>query len=337
MYSTHGADTHDDLAIARRSFIRATAGAVLSRRAPDCARRRADAKSSTTASRSARRGRRGCSTRTSIRCSPPYLADPPRDHSHRRRPPALRGRLPDRRHRRCRGRATRPTYHPAQSDPAARNARGSCATTWRERTKRPLNPAAMVFSDGVFFDPRDRLFKMWYMAGYGAVHLPGHLGRRHRVADGRRSTSCPAPTSSAQALRDSTTVWLDLHETRSARGATRCRSGTTTALVLYTSPDGIHWTEIGTHRPRRRSLDVLLQPVPQRLGLQHARQPVRRSSISGRYRRYWEVAGFRGRAAIGTAAHPVAWVKADSRDFARPGHRRSRRSSTTSTASPTKA
>ena len=26
--------------------------------------------------------------------------------------------------------------------------------------------AAMVFSDGVFFDPADRLFKMWYMAGY---------------------------------------------------------------------------------------------------------------------------------------------------------------------------
>ncbi len=24
----------------------------------------------------------------------------------------------------------------------------------------------MVFSDGVFFDPADRLFKMWYMAGY---------------------------------------------------------------------------------------------------------------------------------------------------------------------------
>ena len=25
----------------------------------------------------------------------------------------------------------------------------------------------MVFSDGVFFDPNDRTFKLWYMAGYG--------------------------------------------------------------------------------------------------------------------------------------------------------------------------
>ena len=36
-----------------------------------------------------------------------------------------------------------------------------------ERTKTQPNPAAMVFSDGVFFDPADRLFKMWYMGGYG--------------------------------------------------------------------------------------------------------------------------------------------------------------------------
>src|SRR4051794_409791 len=31
-------------------------------------------------------------------------------------------------------------------------------------TKRAM---AMVFSDGVWFDPDERLFKMWYMGGYG--------------------------------------------------------------------------------------------------------------------------------------------------------------------------
>src|SRR6185436_661557 len=35
------------------------------------------------------------------------------------------------------------------------------------RTGKPFNPSAMVFSDGVFFDPKDRTFKLWYMAGYG--------------------------------------------------------------------------------------------------------------------------------------------------------------------------
>ena len=28
------------------------------------------------------------------------------------------------------------------------------------------SPSAMTFSDGVFFDPADRVYKMWYMAGY---------------------------------------------------------------------------------------------------------------------------------------------------------------------------
>lgn len=28
-------------------------------------------------------------------------------------------------------------------------------------------PMAMVFSDGVWYDPKDKLFKMWYMGGYG--------------------------------------------------------------------------------------------------------------------------------------------------------------------------
>ena len=30
----------------------------------------------------------------------------------------------------------------------------------------PPSPAAMVFSDGVFWDPDAQLFRMWYMAGY---------------------------------------------------------------------------------------------------------------------------------------------------------------------------
>ena len=38
---------------------------------------------------------------------------------------------------------------------------------YADRTETKPNPAAMVFSDGVFFDPQDRLFKMWYMGGYG--------------------------------------------------------------------------------------------------------------------------------------------------------------------------
>src|SRR5262245_29982508 len=34
---------------------------------------------------------------------------------------------------------------------------------YAERTKTRESPSAMVFSDGVVFDPSDGLFKMWYM------------------------------------------------------------------------------------------------------------------------------------------------------------------------------
>src|SRR5207244_10852488 len=38
---------------------------------------------------------------------------------------------------------------------------------YAERTHTRSNPAAMPFSDGVFYDPADGVFKMWYMGGYG--------------------------------------------------------------------------------------------------------------------------------------------------------------------------
>ena len=35
---------------------------------------------------------------------------------------------------------------------------------WEEQGDFPM---AATFSDGVWYDPKDRLFKMWYMGGYG--------------------------------------------------------------------------------------------------------------------------------------------------------------------------
>src|SRR5262249_47044013 len=57
------------------------------------------------------------------------------------------------------------TYHPAS--PVFRpRARWETYDDAAERTHTRSNPAAMPFSDGVFYDPRERLFKMWYMGGY---------------------------------------------------------------------------------------------------------------------------------------------------------------------------
>jgi hypothetical protein len=46
--------------------------------------------------------------------------------------------------------------------PSSRRTRSGALRRAAERTKTRSNPAAMVFSDGVLFDPADRLFKMWY-------------------------------------------------------------------------------------------------------------------------------------------------------------------------------
>ncbi len=123
-------------------------------------------------------------------------------------------------------------------------------TTWEirddaaERNKRPLNPAAMVFSDGVFFDPPDRTVQDVVHGRLRRGDLPGHVGRRHRVATAgvRRRARHQHRQHRHIAIR----ARSGSISSRAIRArATRCRLGTITALVLYVSPDGIHWTEIG--------------------------------------------------------------------------------------------
>jgi hypothetical protein len=104
---------------------------------------------------------------------------------------------------------------------------------------------AMVFSDGVWFDPRDRLFKMWYMGGYGQ-------GTCYAVSeDGLRWTKpeldvVPGTNIVLAANRDSTTVWLDQEAKDPKRRFWFFRSHGEAGrfgLSVYSSADGIHWGE----------------------------------------------------------------------------------------------
>jgi hypothetical protein len=70
---------------------------------------------------------------------------------------------------------------------------------------------AMVFSDGVWYDPNDHLYKMWYMGGYGrytcyASSRDGIYWEKP-VLDVLRGTNVVHAGD-----RDSCTVWLDLEE-----------------------------------------------------------------------------------------------------------------------------
>ena len=183
-----------------------------------------------------------------------------------------------------------------------------------ERNNRPTNPAATVFSDGVFYDPKDRLFKMWYMGGYGvftclATSTDG-------IAWDRPSFDVvPGTNIVSKVTRDSSTVWLDLHE-RDPKQRYKMSLFIDHTLTLFTSPDGIHWTPIGT-TGLTGDRSTFFYNAFRNVWVFSLRDNQYPGSISGRYRRYWESPSFSASPTWG-AADPVAWVKADTRDFARP-------------------
>lgn len=183
-----------------------------------------------------------------------------------------------------------------------------------ERTRTTPNPSAMVFSDGVFYDPRDRVFKMWYMGGYGmstclAISDDG-LAWRKPTLDVVAGTNIVDLRP-----RDSTTVWLDLLEP-DPRARFKMSAWYDHALVLLVSPDGVHWTEIGqTGRAGDRS--TFFYNAFRNVWVFSIRDDQYDAPNSGRYRRYWEARDFSA-ARNWTRADSVAWTKADSRDFSIP-------------------
>jgi hypothetical protein len=102
----------------------------------------------------------------------------------------------------------------------------------------------MPFSDGVWYDPADKLFKIWYMCGsatcYGTSADAIHWNKP-------KLNVVPGTNIVRLDMRDSTTVWLDLEEKDSARKYKMLvfgRSKREYSITLHVSPDGIHWSEV---------------------------------------------------------------------------------------------
>ncbi|NLX22007.1 MAG: hypothetical protein GXY55_10130 [Phycisphaerae bacterium] len=112
---------------------------------------------------------------------------------------------------------------------------------------KPRKATSMVFGGGVWYDPADELFKMWYM---------GSNLKRTCYAVSRDGLHWDKPTLDIVAgtnilldqERDSDTVWLDLNEQDPAK---RYKMFTTIPRptgdgfrpAIYYSADGIHWGE----------------------------------------------------------------------------------------------
>ena len=115
---------------------------------------------------------------------------------------------------------------------------------------------AMAFSDGVWFDPADQQFKMWYQT-HQMPRATCYATSKDGIHWDKPALDVEPGTNvvlrdGAEAFRDSNTVWLDLEEKDPKRrfkmfpvyveektvdGKKQLRKW----MKIYFSPDGIHW------------------------------------------------------------------------------------------------
>jgi hypothetical protein len=208
------------------------------------------------------------------------------------------------------------SFHLAEYYPA--NPVLSPTTKWEkhdeyaERTKTRSNPAAMPFSDGVFYDPEDRLFKMWYMGGYSQNTC--YAVSRDGISWQKPALDVVAGTNIvAHGQRDSSTVWLDLLEPDRTRRYKMAR-WYDHYMELLASGDGVHWRNMGRTGLTGDRTTFFFNPF-RNVWVYSLRNE---STIEGiaRYRRYWETPDLFTNVAWGRD-EPVVWIGADGADHRR--------------------
>jgi hypothetical protein len=105
---------------------------------------------------------------------------------------------------------------------------------------------ACPFSDGVWYDPHERRFRIWYNAGYDGIALATSEDGIHwkrPALDVVKGTNRVLAAREGY-TRDGVTVWQDLAAEPDQRykmfGYYR-RAGDTAVGEVYTSSDGVHW------------------------------------------------------------------------------------------------
>ncbi len=170
------------------------------------------------------------------------------------------------------------------------------------------NPTAMVFSDGVWFDPQDELFKMWYAAGY--VAGTGYATSKDGIRWEKPALDVIAGTNLVQqGQRDSGTVWID-HAADGPEERYKMALWTDGALDLSTSPDGIHWDRGKRTKEAGDRTTMFYNPFRKRWVYSL------RAGIQGdpRVRRYWESEDFPTGANWKDLTDAPLWTSADNLD-----------------------
>jgi hypothetical protein len=172
--------------------------------------------------------------------------------------------------------------------------------------------AAMVFSDGVWYDPAEKLFKMWYMGGLlrGTCYATSEDGLRWRkpALGVRKGTNVVQPDP-----RDSNTVWLDLEEKEPKRRYKMFRSWRVKkgwGLSAHFSADGVHWGDVAFKTgPCGDRTTVFYNPF-RKVWV----YSLRADWGGARARRYWEVRDLLRGPRWTRADEPPLWVGADRLD-----------------------
>jgi hypothetical protein len=171
--------------------------------------------------------------------------------------------------------------------------------------------AVSLFSDGVWYDPRDQIYKMWYRTGmtqytaYATSHDGIHWDKPS--LDVKPGTNIVHDEG-----RGSCTVWLDQEENDPSRRFKMMFSHShMTPQQLFFSPDGIHWgREVARSAPCGDRSTLFWNPFRKVwvFSIRDGEDPV-----MGRARRYREhpdiVAGVQWK-----AGEPGWWVGADNLD-----------------------
>ena len=196
---------------------------------------------------------------------------------------------------------------------------------------------AFPFHGGVWFDPADHLFKMWYT--YGTASGIALALSKDGIKWERPSLDLQPGTNIVRVASqiDSVTVWLDLEEKNPARRYKMyefdrdCWKG----RILF-SPDGIHWTHEtwvgptydGTsffYNPFRKVWAISMRSFIEPPTLPPKPEWGKGTFVVGRARRYWENKDFvaltqweagqlRGSGEDWGKGKPVWWLMADKND-----------------------
>ena len=192
-------------------------------------------------------------------------------------------------------------------------------------------PVAAPFGDGAWFDPQDRVFKLWYHAGWfdGNAYATSKDGVHWErpsldVTPGTNRVLPVREVDGHRLMRDGTSVWLDQTAKDPAQRwkmfvYSRQEHGDPTANhgELMTSPDGIHWKPLRVVEfPHGDNSSIFHDPFRKLwvFSLRDNATSLRNPEKSIRARFYHAARDFEMLAERKDNTRPPFWMKLDGRD-----------------------